>query len=335
MVVGTVSDKPANRRAFPVPGTQLGLGLVILALVVLFAMKDPRFVSPGTVALVFKYHSPLAVLALGLTLVILTGGIDLSVGFLMMLLMFVMAVLARQGLSPALALLAGAASAAVIGGVVGSGVSYARIPPFILTLAVMTLAYGATLLLSGNQSVTNLPEALTWLGGTQIPVGPLSFPLMLPLVVGLYVATAVILRRTRYGRYLYALGSNREAARLNGVPVRQIEISVYVVMALCCWLAAWMQLGINRTADPKVALSDSLELSAIAMVVIGGTSLVGGTGGVGGTALGFALLSVLAVGLPYIGGQFGDVSWRKLVQGAVIAVGAVLDAWQRGRTQKH
>lgn len=310
--------------------TQLGVFLVIVALAIFFSRIQPRFFGPATVALIFKYYTPVAVLALGMTFVILTGGIDLSVGFLMMFLMFVMAALVKQGQAhPLLALLGGLGAALAIGGAVGAGVAVARIPPFILTLAVMVATYGATLLLSANRSITDLPAEFLWLGGTDFTLGGQRFPVMMPAVLALYGGAAVVLARTTYGRHLYALGSNREAARLNGVAVNALETSAYMIMGACCWLAALMQLGINRTADPKVALSDSLELNAIAMVVIGGTSLTGGRGGVGGTALGAILLAMLFNGLPMLGGQFGDTSWRKLVQGGVILTGALLDTVQR------
>ncbi|MGV3721318.1 MAG: ABC transporter permease [Actinomycetota bacterium] len=266
-----------------------------------------------------------------MTFVVLTGGIDLSVGFLMMFLMFVMAGLARKsGLDPNLSLLAGLGTAAGIGSLVGACVAFARIPSFIISLAVMVAAYGGTLLISGNQSITGLPPALEWLGSTQISLaGGLQMPLTMPVVIALYFIGSLVLGRTTYGRYVYAVGSNREAARLNGVPVGWVELSVYTLSACCAWLAGLIQMGINHTADPKVAISDNLELNAIAMVVIGGTSLTGGRGGVGGTALGAVLLSMLFNGLPMLGGQFGDTSWRKLVQGGVIFLGAVLDAVQR------
>ncbi len=327
------SPSKAEASAAPSPlrgmATQLGVLLVIVALVGLFGALQPVFLRLNTVAFIFKYYSPVAVLALGMTFVILTGGIDLSVGFLMMFLMFVMAGLTARGADPSVALLAGLGTALLAGAAVGAGVSLARIPAFILTLAVMVGAYGATMLVSGNQSITGLPPALEWLGASEFSLGEQRFPLMLPVVVGLYALAGVVLRRTAYGRYVYAVGSNREAARLNGVPVNLVEGSVYVVSACCCWLAAMMQLGVNHTADPKVATSDSLELNAIAMVVIGGTSLTGGRGGVGGTALGALLLALLFNGLPMLGGQFGDPSWRKLVQAGVILLGAGLDAAQR------
>lgn len=311
-------------------GAQIGLALVILVLVVVFSRLNPGYLSGTTLSFIFRYYGPLAVLALGMTFVILTGGIDLSVGFLMMFLMFVMAGLAvKLSWHPGLSLAAGLGAGAAIGGLVGLCVSLARIPPFIITLAVMVAAYGGTLLISGNQSITSLPPALEWLGATHFELAGQRFPVTLPAVIALYVLSALVLRRTTYGRYVYAIGSNRDAARLNGVPVGWVETSVYVVMGVCCWLAALMQLGLNHTADPKVALSDSLELNAIAMVVIGGTSLTGGRGGVGGTALGAALLAVLFNGLPTLGGAFGETSVRKLVQAGVIFLGAVLDASQR------
>lgn len=309
---------------------QIGLIAVLCGLILIFSLAQPRFFSPTTLALLFKYYSPVAVLALGMTFVILTGGIDLSVGFMMMFLMFVTAHLSRSGgLPPALALASSLGAGAVTGAAVGLGVARARIPPFILTLSVMVGSYGATLLLSGNQAISDLPPLLTAPGSAEFPLAGHRFPATLLLVVALYGAAALVLRCTAYGRALYALGSNREAARLNGIRVVAVETSAYVLMGCCCWLAGWLQLGVNRTADPKVALSDNLELNAIAMVVIGGTSLTGGRGGVGGTALGAILLAVLFNGLPMLGGQFGDTSWRKLVQAAVILAGAVLDAAQR------
>ena len=314
--------------------TQIGILVVIVLLCVLFGRIQPRFVSTTTVSLIFKYYSPVAVLALGMTFVILTGGIDLSVGYLMMFLMFVSAALFKRGMDPTLSLLASFGTAAVIGTAVGMCVALARIPSFIVTLAVMVAAYGATLLISSNQTITDLPAAHTVLGGGTFTIGDQPYSFTMPVVIVLYLVASFVLNRTSYGRYVYAVGSNREAARLNGVRVNLVEISVYTLMALCCWLAAWMQLGINHTADPKIALSDAFELNAIAMVVIGGTSLTGGRGGVGGTALGALLLCVLFNGLPMLGGQFGDTSWRKLVQGGVIFLGAILDAVQRRYLRK-
>lgn len=332
-----LSPAPSGPWARIAPAAnQLALTLVILVLVGVFSRLNPGYLSGSTLSFIFRYYSPLAVLSLGMTFVILTGGIDLSVGFLMMFLMFVMAGLAvNLGWPPELALAAGLGAGVGIGTLVGLCVAVARIPPFIITLAVMVAAYGGTLLISGNQSVTNLPPALEWLGATTFTLAGQRFPVTLPVVVALYAFSAVVLRRTAYGRYLYALGSNRDAARLNGVPVAFIETSVYAVMGACCWLAALMQMGLNHTADPKVALSDSLELNAIAMVVIGGTSLTGGRGGVGGTALGAALLAVLFNGLPTLGGAFGETSVRKLVQAGVIFLGAVLDASQRRLWRKN
>ena len=326
-----IAAKPARTEWLLRWATQLGILVVILLLGFVFSRAQPGFLGWANITLIFKYYTPVAVLALGMTFVVLTGGIDLSVGFLMMFLMFVMAGLVRKaGVDPAVGLLGGLGAALGVGALVGGCVAFARIPSFIVTLAVMVAAYGATLLISGNQSITNLPPALEWLGSAQLPLaGEQSMPVLMPAVILLFLAGGLVLNRTTYGRYVYAVGSNREAARLNGVPVGWVELSVYVISAGCAWLAGLMQLGINHTADPKVATSDNLELNAIAMVVIGGTSLTGGRGGVAGTALGAVLLSMLFNGLPMLGGQFGDTSWRKLVQAGVIFLGAILDAVQR------
>lgn len=308
---------------------QVGLLVILLCLMGYLAAKEPRFLSAGTAASIFKYYSPMAMLALGMTFIILTGGIDLSVGFVMMLLIFVMAGLWRDhpGMSPALAMGAGLGTALLVGAINGLAVAYARIPAFIVTLAMMVAAYGATLVISKNQSITGLPEPLLWLGGASVPFPGEPMPLMAVVVVLTYAAAALLLNRTPYGRHLYAVGSNRESARLSGVNVRRTELAAYLLSAVCVWIAALMQLGINRTADPKIALSDNLELNAIAVVVIGGTSLAGGRGTVLGTAMGWLLLALVFYGLPLIG--INEPSYKKMIQAGIIMLGAVLDSVQR------
>lgn len=314
---------------------QLGLMLVICALI-MFLRRQPLFFTLGTAAQIFKYYSPMAMLALGMTLIILTGGIDLSVGFVMMLLMFVMAGLARDHptLSPIVMLGAGLGTSLLIGGFLGGSIAYGRIPAFIVSLAGMVAAYGVTMLISRNQSISNLPAPLLWLGNTEFKFLGESFPIMMPVVVLSYGVVALLLNKTQFGRHLYALGSNREAARLSGIRVPLTEMTAYVLSGLCCWTAAWMQMGINRVADPKVATSDSLELNAIAIVVIGGTSLAGGRGGVFGTALGATLLSLIFYGLPLVG--INEPSYKKIIQAGIILLGAVFDTLQRryGKTKE-
>ena len=306
---------------------EVGLSILIVALMAFLASRQSLFLSPGTAAQIFKYYSPMAILALGMTFVILTGGIDLSVGFVMMLVMFAIAAPIRDNpaMSPALALGIGLTAALLNGVVIGGTVAYLRIPSFISSLAAMVAAYGVTLILSRNQSIGNLPEPVTWLGNTGF--GAESFPLMMLVIVGAYVAGGLVLSKTSFGRHLYAVGSNREAARLSGINVPRTELLAYLILAVCVFVAAWMQLGINRNADPKVALSDNLELNAIAIVVIGGTSLAGGRGTILGTALGWLLLALIFYGLPLIG--INEPSYKKLIQGGIIFLGAVLDALQR------
>ena len=308
---------------------QFGLLIIILALAGFLASRQSLFLTPGTVAQIFKYYSPMAMLALGMTFIILTGGIDLSVGFVMMLLMFVIAGLAQANpqIAPILAIGAGLGVALLIGLIIGGSVAYARIPAFIVSLAVMVAAYGVTLIISRNQAISGLSEPILWLGGATFPLLGEAFPMMLPVVVLAFALASLLLNRTTLGRHLYSIGSNREAARLSGVNVPRTELSAYLISAICCWIAALMQLGINRNADPKVALSDNLELNAIAIVVIGGTSLAGGRGGVSGTALGALLLSLIFYGLPLIG--INEPSYKKMIQGGIIFLGAILDSIQR------
>ncbi|MEP6757100.1 MAG: ABC transporter permease [Chthonomonadales bacterium] len=313
------------RRNLPL----VGLILVIILFAVFLTTKQRLFLTPGTLSDMFKYYSPMALLALGMTFVILTGGIDLSVGFVMMLIMFVMAGFLRDhpGGSPIVAVLLGFLAAVGVGGTLGGLVAYAQIPAFIASLAVMVAAYGATMIISHNESINNLPASILWLGGADFPFLGDRFPVMTLFIIAAFVKAAIILGKTTFGRHLYAIGSNREAARLSGINVPRTEALAYVYCSICCWGAALMQMGINRTADPKVATSDSLELNAIAIVVIGGTSLAGGRGRVAGTALGALLLALVFYGLPLIG--ISEPSYKKLIQAGIILVGAILDAVQR------
>lgn len=307
----------------------LALALVIVVFACFLASRQKLFFTPGTAADLFKYYSPLAMLALGMTFVILTGGIDLSVGFVMMLLMFVMAAYLRDHPtgSPAVAMVRGLGTGLGTGAFIGWLVAYVRIPAFIATLAAMVAAYGVNMVISKDQSIGNLPDALLWLGGAEFKIFGESFRLMALVVIAAFIVAAVILGRTKFGRYVFAIGSNREAARLSGINVPRTELCVYVIMGFCAWVAALMQIGINRSADPKVALTDNLELNAIAIVVIGGTSLVGGRGRVLGTAMGALLLALVFYGLPLI--NIGEPSYKKMILGGIILLGAVLDAVQR------
>ncbi len=308
---------------------QISLSALIVLLMLFLASKQSLFFQPATAAQIFKYYSPMAMLALGMTFIILTGGIDLSVGFVMMLLMFVMAGQMRdhpQG-SPVVAMLWGLGAALVVGLLNGMSVAFARIPAFIVTLAVMVASYGVTMVISRNQAIGDLPPLLLWLGKTEFRFFGTDFPIMALVVIGAFGIAALILNKSRFGRHLYAIGCNREAARLSGINVPRIELSAYLISALCLWIAAWMQMGINRNADPKVALSDNLELNAIAIVVIGGTSLMGGRGGVSGTALGALLLSLIFYGLPLVG--IVEPSYKKMIQGGIIFLGAIFDTLQR------
>jgi ribose/xylose/arabinose/galactoside ABC-type transport system permease subunit len=307
----------------------IGLLTVIIVLIVFFSWKEQRFLSLDTVGQIFKYYSPMAMLALGMTFIILTGGIDLSVGFGMMLVAFVMAGLVRDRpeFAMPLVLCCGLGAALLLGASIGGSIAFLRIPPFIVSLAGMVGAYGLTLIISRNESISDLPPALLWLGGTEFNLFGAGFPIMLLVVITAYLLSAVMLSRTQLGRYIYAIGSNREAARLSGVRVPLVELTVYSLSAICVWIAAWMQIGINRTADPKVALSDNLELNAIAVVVIGGTSLSGGRGTILGTALGATLLALIFYGLPFI--NYSDPSHKKMILGGIIFLSALLDAFQR------
>jgi ribose/xylose/arabinose/galactoside ABC-type transport system permease subunit len=264
-----------------------GALLALLAVCVFGALRYEAFLTPENLLNVLRQNSMLGVLALGMTFVILTGGIDLSVGSLLAVAGVIAANLASAGL--------------LVGGVVAIGVTTllgllsgvviakGRIQPFIVTLTMMMAARGLALAATGEQSVRveRLSESFSWLGRGSI--GGLPVPV---LVLGAaYLLGWAVLRHTRFGRHVYALGDNDEAARLMGLNVARVTIGVYALSGALAGLAGVI-LASRLGAGQPVA-GTGWELDAIAAVVVGGTLLTGGDGGVGSTLVGVLLLGVL------------------------------------------
>lgn len=271
----------------------------------------------------------IAVIAIGMTLVILTGGIDLSVGSLLALAAVIatLTMKAMGGLEGgSAAVLSGfvlaIAVCGLIGGLGGFLVAQFKVAPFITTLAVMMIARGAAFMLTGGFSVYQVPDSLTWLGQGR----SLGVPNTVILLVVLYVAAHVFMSHTRFGRYIYAVGGNEEAARLSGVPVKAILVFVYLVAGLCAGFGGCIQASQLNSGAPNLGMM--FELYVIAAVVVGGTSLSGGSGRIFGTLIGAFIISVIQNGMNLLG--FGSYL-QQVVLGAVILLAVLLDkARQRG-----
>jgi ribose/xylose/arabinose/galactoside ABC-type transport system permease subunit len=251
------------------------------------AMRYYAFLSPENLLNVLRQNSMLGLVALGMTFVILTGGIDLSVGALLAVAGVVAAKLASHG--SFVACVGGIASALLLGVINGTLITKVRIQPFIVTLAMMIAARGAALAATGEQSVSlgNDASGLIWLGRGD--VGGLPVPVILLLLA--YAIGWVALRYTRFGRYVFAIGDSEEAARLMGLPADRIVIATYALSGALAGLAG-VVLAARLGAGQPVA-GTGWELDAIAAVVVGGTLLTGGQGGAGATLIGVLLLGVI------------------------------------------
>jgi ribose/xylose/arabinose/galactoside ABC-type transport system permease subunit len=295
-------------------GRELGTlaGLVFLCL--LLTALTRHFLTVSNLLNVMEQTSINAVIALGMTFVILTGGIDLSVGSLVALSGVVLASALQSGLPLPLALLVGVLTGAFGGLVNGSLVTLGRLPPFIATLGMMSVARGLALLYTDGRPVSGFAASFRALATGR----PLLIPVPVLATLALYVMAYLVLNRTRFGRYVYAIGGNEEATRLSGVAVRFHKTMVYVLSGVTSSLAAALLTARLNSAQPIAGMM--YELDAIAATVIGGTSLLGGSGRIGGTLIGALIMGVLRNGLNLL----GISSFLQQVVIGLVIVGAVL-----------
>ncbi len=299
---------------------QYGLvaALVVLALILL--VLRPSFFTTANLLNICRQVSINGILAVGVTYVLLTGGVDLSLGSMVALTGVVAASLAHPGQGPwILAVMAGMGAGLACGLVNGSVVAWGRVAPFIATLGMMTAARGLALTLSGGRPVSNLSRGFTDLAGEAAGI-----PIPALILLGTSAVSWLFLTRIRQGRYLYAVGGNELAARAAGVNVERVKLLAYGICGALAGLAGVLQAARSTTGQPNAGVA--YELDAIAAVVIGGTSLSGGVGGIGGTLLGVLLLGVINSGLD----QLNVSSYLQQIIKGLIIVGAVwLD--RRGR----
>jgi ribose transport system permease protein len=266
--------------------------LVALVAVAVFAFaRYERFLTEENLTNVLRQNSMLGLVALGMTFVILTGGIDLSVGSLVAVAGVTAAGLADRGL--VIALLAGVGFATALGLVNGLVIARARIQPFIVTLAMMIAARGLALVYTGEKTLSVPPgaEAFRELGRGKLELGAFAVPYPVLILVAAYALGWLVLNYTRFGRHTYALGDSEEAARLMGLNVGRVKACVYTLSGALAGLAGVLLASRLGTGQPVAAVG--WELDAIAAVVVGGTLLTGGQGGVGSTLVGMLLLALI------------------------------------------
>jgi ribose transport system permease protein len=313
-------------RIFRSAGPLLGIGLVLTLFTLSPEARESLFTG-GNAKLVLAQTVIVALGAVGMTLVIVSGGIDLSVGATVAFCSVVGAKLLVAGWSSWTAALAVVATGAALGGVTGSLVAGLRFSPFIVTLGMMGIVRGAAKWLSDKQAVYNPGDApLNHLMERVAPQHFLPLPTGVWITVGLVAVMSFVMRRSIFGRHVYAIGSNEAAARLCGVRVRLTKLWIYLLAGAFFGLAGLMQQSRLTQGDPTVAVG--LELDVIAAVVIGGASLNGGIGGVMGSLLGALLMAILRNGTNQLG---WDTYVQEIIIGAVIVLAVGLDKWRQSR----
>jgi ribose transport system permease protein len=301
--------------------------LALLLMILAFSIFADGFFSAANFWTVTRQISVNTCLSVGMTLVILTGGIDLSVGSILALSGAIMAGLLKSGTElPAFDLYIGyhAPAAIAIGILVGASlgafngvaITQFKVPPFVATLAMLTIARGLTRLYTGGEAITGLGETFVRIGSGRL----LGVPNQVWIAAGIVVAAAILLKKTRLGRYIYAVGGNEVAAKLSGVNVKKVKLLVYTIAGGLSAVGGLIVTSRLNSATPIAG--EGFELDSIAAVVIGGTSLSGGRGSVFGTVLGALIIGVLNSGLVIMG---VDPFWQTVIKGLVILLAVVVD----------
>ncbi len=299
------------------------LVFILLVLFIFLALTSPTFLSVRNLTNLGRQTSINGIVALGMTFVIISGGIDLSVGAVVGLSGMVAAILMRGGLGILPAILAAVAVSALVGLINGVVIFYGRVPPFIATLGTMTVARGVIMLVSGAAMVAGLPRSFTAFSQAEY----LGIPSMILVWAAFAVVAFVITRWTVFGRSVYTVGSNMEAARLSGIDVRWTTIGVYVVCSIFAGVAGILLT--SRIANGVPTAGQGYELEAIAAAVIGGASLSGAEGSILGTVIGAVIMQLLRNG-----GNLLSINpfILEIVIGSLIVITVMLD--QRNKLKK-
>ncbi|QJW46026.1 ribose ABC transporter permease [bacterium BFN5] len=310
-----------NKTGFAFVG-KLGplLGLVILSIVLTFLSE--RFLTIDNLLNVTRQVSINAIISVGMTLVILTGGIDLSVGSILAFSGSITAGLLAGGQALSVAVVLGLIVGAGLGFVNGILITRADIPPFIATLGTMTAARGFTLVYTDGRPITGMDETFRFLGGGYIA----SVPVPVIIMAAIFIAAYIMLTQTKFGRYIYAIGGNEEAARLSGINTKKVLMAVYTLGGLLAGFSGVIMASRLNSAQPTAGMG--FELDAIAAVVLGGTSLSGGVGTIAGTLIGAMIIGVLDNGLNLL-----NVSsfYQQVAKGVVILLAVYVDKKRKGR----
>jgi fructose transport system permease protein len=299
--------------------------VVLIVAVIFFGIVADNFLRPQALSLLVQQMAVVGALAVGQTLIILTAGIDLSIGMAMVLVSLVMVKLNHDhGVPGLIALLIGLGVGILTGLLNGLLVTRVSLPPFIVTLGTFSIFTAVSLLYAGGQTIALDPGSLLLWTGKTISIGDVSLTWGVILMLLLYAVVSFCLRNTAWGRHLYATGDDREASSLAGISTDRVLLSAYLVAGVCVGVAAWIVCGRVGGADPNAGLNYNLQ--SITAVVIGGTSLFGGRGLVVGSLIGALIVQVFNSGLALAG---VDPNYQVLATGILVILAVSVDQWIR------
>ncbi len=322
----TVSAPPLWRRLLS--GSTLGPLAALILASAFFSIRTDQFLTAGNFSLIIQQVMVVGTLAIGQTLIILTAGIDLSNGAIMAFGTIVMTRLAvGGGVPPLVAIALGILVCAAFGLANGLLVMRISLPPFIVTLGMLNIAFALTHIYSHDQTVTGLPRALTALGDT-FTVGGTDVTYGSIVALVLFALFAYVLSQTAWGRHVYATGNNREAARLTGIAVKRVLLSVYTVAGIVYGIAGLLLVARTNVGDPQAGQTDNLD--SITAVVLGGTSLFGGRGSVVGTLIGALIVGIFRNGLQLMG--VASI-YQTLITGVLVILAVAVDQISRRRAR--
>jgi ribose transport system permease protein len=301
-----------------------GIALVVVVIMIGLSIASPNFATADNLAIVARIVALNSIIAIGMTLAILLGGIDLSVGSVVALASVVVGyVLVRMQMPILVSILAGLLTGVVVGLINGILIVRTGVASIIITLGMMGLARGCALVITKGSTISGLPEAYLALG--QGYLGLVPYPVIIMLVIAVIIH--VMLSRTTFGRRIYFVGSNEDAAVLSGINVRQVKIIVFTICATLAAMEAVIETARMSTAQPASGVG--YELTAIGAVIIGGASIMGGEGTILGTILGATLLGLITNGLILLG---VSAYWQQVFSGGIIILAVALDTWRRRRS---
>jgi fructose transport system permease protein len=313
----------AIKSKLPPMGT-LGPFVALLGACLFFATQSDRFLTLQNFSLILQQVMVVGTIAIGQTLIILTAGIDLSCGMIMALGSIVMTKMAADfGLSAPVAIMLGIGATTLFGLVNGLLVTKAKLPPFIVTLGTLNIAFAITQLYSGSQTITEVSEGMTWLGNS-FRIGQTNILYGVVLMLALYLLTWLFLRETAPGRHIYAVGNSPEATRLTGISTDKVLLGVYVLAGMFYGIASLLSVARVGAGDPNAGQTENLD--AITAVVLGGTSLFGGRGIILGTLVGALIVGVFRNGLTLMG---VSSVYQILVTGVLVILAVLTDQMSR------